>query len=384
MRLVHIVPALSEEASGPSYSVVRLCESLIAERHVLTLAALDWAPLAKTPPFLKVFPFGMGPKRIGRSPAMAKWLSDSCLAGDVDVLHNHGMWQMNAVYPARAARRGNVQLVYSPRGALSEWAMSHGSKAKEIFWPLLQQPALQQATCFHATAESEYEDVRRMGFAQPVAIIPNGIDLPSLPHKLNGAKRTLLFLGRIHPKKGLDVLLSAWRVVQEQFPHWRLIIAGSDDGYNGSSGYLDELLVLVRTLGIERAEFVGNLYGAEKTRAYSNAEIFVLPTHSENFGMTVAEALAAGTPAIVSKGAPWSGLAQEGAGWWIDIGVDPLVASLKDAMSRSPAALGAMGERGRAWMQRDFSWNGIGGRMSATYEWLCDRSLPVPPWVRLD
>ena len=100
--------------------------------------------------------------------------------------------------------------------------------------------------------------------------------------------------------------------------------------------------------------------------------------------MTVAESLAAGTPVIVSKGAPWSGMDQNDAGWWIEIGVDPLVACLKDALSSSPVELAAMGENGRAWMERDFLWDGIGAKMAATYRWLCDRSLPVPAWVRLD
>ena len=364
--------------------MVRLCESLIAEKHLLTLAALDWAPLSKTPTFLKVFPFGVGPKRFGRSPALSRWLSDRCLAGAADVLHNHGMWQMNAVYPAWAARPGNVQLVFSPRGAFSEWAMRHGSKAKSSFWPLLQRPALQQATCFHATAEAEYHDIRRLGFKQPVAIIPNGIDLPTPPARTTSQQRTLLFLARIHVVKGLDMLLPAWHAVQDSFPDWRLVVAGGDDGYHGVSGYLDEVKGKVQALGLKRVEFPGPLYGEEKLQAYRDADLYVLPSYSENFGMTVAEALAMGTPAIVSRGAPWSGLDKQGAGWWIHIGVDPLVFSLKDAMSRSPAALGAMGEGGRAWMQKDFSWNGIGARMSATYQWLCDRSLTVPPWVRLD
>jgi len=294
------------------------------------------------------------------------------------------MWQMNALYPARAARRGNVQLVYSPRGAFSEWAMRHGSRAKKLFWPLLQRPALEQATCFHATAEAEYRDIRRLGFTQPVAIIPNGIDLPAPPVRSMSQQRTLLFLGRIHVVKGLDILLPAWRALQANFHDWRLVIAGGDDGYHGVSGYLDEVKGKVQELGLERVEFPGPLYGDEKMQAYRDADLYVLPSYSENFGMTVAEALAMGTPAIVSKGAPWSGLVQEGAGWWCDIGVDPLVLSLKDAMARSPAALGTMGERGRAWMQKDFSWSGIGARMSATYQWLCDRSLPVPSWVRMD
>jgi glycosyltransferase involved in cell wall biosynthesis len=384
MRLIHIVPGLSEEASGPSYSVVRLCESLVAEKHQVTLAALDWAPLSKAPSFLKTFPLGLGPRRLGRSPLMYRWLCECCKAGDVDVLHTHGMWQMNAIYPAWAAKRGNVQLVYSARGALSEWAMRHGSIVKGIFWPMLQQPALRRATCFHATAESEYHDIRRLGFHQPVTIIPNGIDLPTLPDRLPSEQRTLLFLGRIHPKKGLDILLRAWRAVQNSFPNWRLVIAGSDDGYHGTSGYLDEIKAQAQQLGLKRLEFPGPLYGERKLQAYRNADLFVLPTYSENFGMTVAESLSLGTPAIVSKGAPWSGLDQENAGWWIEMALDPLIACLNDAMSRSAAELAVMGERGLSWMRREFCWEEIGARMAATYRWLCHKTLPVPAWFRLD
>ena len=387
MRLIHVIPAVSQEASGPSYSVVRLCESLVAEGNELSLAALDWAPLSSRPPFLRTFPLGWGPGRLGRSPKMYHWLRDQCESRHVDLLHNHGMWQMNAVYPAWAARRTSVRLMFSPRGAFSPWAMRHGSSIKRIFWPLLQSPALRQASAFHATAESEYHDIRRLGFRQPVTIIPNGIDLPSsLEFKkvTTDGKRTLLFLSRVHRKKGIEILLNAWREVQSEFTEWRLKIVGSDDGYHGSSGYLNQLIALSHRLKLRDVEFCGSLLGLEKQKAYQEAELFVLPTYSENFGVVVAEALAMETPAIVSKGAPWSGLTDQRAGWWIDIGVEPLVACLKDALARSPDELAAMGQRGRDWMQRDFSWDSIGSRMTETYRWLCDQSLPVPPWVRLD
>ncbi len=384
MRIIHTVPAITEEASGPSYSVVRLCESLIDQGQEVTLAALEWAPMPSPLAFLETFPLGWGPRRLGRSPEMRRWLDEQVRSKSVDLLHNHGMWQMNAVYPGWAARKGNMNLVGSPRGAFSEWAMQQGSVMKKVFWPALQRPALEHVTCYHATAESEYIDIRRMGFRQPVAIIPNGIDIPVLPTKQQGEFRTLLFLGRIHPKKGLDMLLSAWRAVQDRFPEWRLVIAGSDADYYGKNGYLDELHLLVKKLGLERIEFVGNLYGIEKIQAYRDADLFILPTYSENFGMTVAEALAVGTPAIVSKGAPWEGLEKHGAGWWIDIGRDPLVSCLEDALGRSSNNLVQMGQRGRDWMKVEFSWTHIGAQMADTYRWLLDKSLAVPPWVRIE
>jgi glycosyltransferase involved in cell wall biosynthesis len=240
----------------------------------------------------------------------------------------------------------------------------------------VQKPALTATACFHATAESEYEDIRRMGFRQPVAIIPNGVDIPPFAPKQGGISRTLLFLGRVHPSKGLDMLLPAWQAVQDRSPNWRLVIAGPDNG-----GYLIKMQHLAAQLHLKRIEFVGALKGRQKWEAYGEADIFVLPTYSENFGMTVAEALAAGVPAIVSKGAPWQGLEQRRAGWWIDIGLEPLVTCLNHALSQTPDALAKMGQRGRDWMLTEFSWEQVGAMMDQTYRWILSGGTK-PDWVR--
>jgi glycosyltransferase involved in cell wall biosynthesis len=245
-----------------------------------------------------------------------------------------------------------------------------------LFWPLVQKPALAATSCFHASAESEYEAIRRMGFRQPVAIIPNGIDIPVFVAQRRGNFRTLLFLGRVHPSKGLDMLLPAWQAVQKRFPEWRLIIAGPDNG-----GYLSKMQHLAAQLQLKQIEFVGALMGRQKWEAYREAELFVLPTYSENFGVTVAEALAAGIPAIVSRGAPWQGLEQKKAGWWIDTGLDPLVACLNYALDQSPDVLAEMGQRGRVWMQEEFSWERVGAMMDQTYRWILSGGNK-PDWVR--
>lgn len=384
MRVIHVVPGLSEEASGPSYSVLRLCEALQQSGARVTLATLEWSPIPNAPSFVRPFPIGVGPKRLGRSPRMAHWLDAQATAGEVDIIHNHGMWQMNALYPAWAASSNpRTRLVTSPRGAFSDWAMGHGSVSKRVFWPVLQRPALRKTACFHATAEAESEDVRRRGFTQPIAIIPNGIDLPDLAPKLAQAPRTLLFLGRIHPVKGVDVLLHAWSSVMDDFPRWRLVIIGGDRGYVSRGTYLAEMTALAATLRLQRIEFLPPRYGADKWDAYRQAELYVLPTHSENFGITVAEALAAGTPVIVSKGAPWAGLRREQCGWWIDYGVDALVAALRLGMSRSEDELAAAGSNGRAWMAREFSWPIIAQRTLGMYEWILFGGTR-PPWIRDD
>ena len=386
MKVVHVVPAISKEASGPSYSVRRLCDSIVEAGADVTLAALDWEPINEHRDYVRAFPIGWGPRRLGRSPALARWLDHEVISGRASVLHNHGMWQMNAIYPAWAVRKGGAVLMVSPRGALSEYAMNHGSILKRVFWPLLQRPALDAAACFHATAESEYRDIQRLGFRQPVAIIPNGIDLPPCQFRDHESRpvRTLLFLSRVHKIKGLELLLEAWSRVQGNYPEWRLVIAGSDAGYNGPSGYLSFLKGSVKRGGLQRVNFAGELSGSEKWNAFAEADLFILPTYSENFGVVVAEALASGTPVIVTKGAPWGDVVNKRAGWWVEVSADALVAALGDALSRNPNELREMGERGRRWMDEEFSWKMIGHRMLDTYEWLCGQRGKPPPWVHLD
>jgi glycosyltransferase involved in cell wall biosynthesis len=244
---------------------------------------------------------------------------------------------------------------------------------------MIQRPVLEQATCFHATGDAEYEDIRRMGFRQPVAVIPNGIDLPQIDSRAQKkAARTLLYLGRLHPIKGLDVLLRAWHKLQLIYPTWTLRLAGPD-----ARGFLSQLRALERDLGLERVQFLGELNGAAKWDELRAAEIFVLPSYSENFGVAVAEALASGVPAVVSTAAPWQGLEGRGAGWWVEPTVQGVLSALHHAMKLSPEELRAMGTKGRTWMQEEFSWHFIGTRMNITYEWM-DCGGTAPPWIRLN
>jgi glycosyltransferase involved in cell wall biosynthesis len=189
-------------------------------------------------------------------------------------------------------------------------------------------------------------------------------------------KRVVLSLGRIHPKKGLFGLLNAWSKIEASSPGWWLRILGPPE-----AGHDNELRALAIALGLARVSVESALQGDARTVAYREADVFVLPSLNENFGLTVAEALAAGTPAISSKGAPWSGLVREGCGWWIDHGVEPLVAALAQSMTLPRAALKAMGNRGREWMLRDFSWERVAHNMIDVYLWVA-RDAEPPPLVR--
>src|SRR5262249_16630852 len=144
----------------------------------------------------------------------------------------------------------------------------------------------------------------------------------------------------------------AWALIEAEYPNWRLRIIGPSE-----LGYDEELRGGAATLSLRRVSIEGPVYGDTKLGLMRAADVFVLPTLDENFGMTVAEALAAGTPVITTKGAPWSGLETEGCGWWIDHGVEPLTAALATSMSMPRTALRAMGAKGQAWVARDFSWS---------------------------
>ena len=226
MRVIHVVPAITEEASGTSYCVPRMCESLIATGVDVQLAALDWAPMSVSLPYLKAFPLGIGPRRLGISPDMRRWLDEEAASGRVDIIHNHGLWMMPNVYPGWARRRARCKLLVSPHGTLSEWAMGLNAFQKKVFWRVFQAQTLRVADCFHATAETEFQDLRRHGFSQPICILPNGIDVPPLAAKRQDSRRQLLFLGRIHPIKGIENLLRAWKAVERRFSDWDLVIAG--------------------------------------------------------------------------------------------------------------------------------------------------------------
>jgi glycosyltransferase involved in cell wall biosynthesis len=187
--------------------------------------------------------------------------------------------------------------------------------------------------------------------------------------------RTLLFLSRIHPKKGVDVLLRAWRNVQDSNRDWNLVICGPD-----CNGHLNQMRGLAQSIHAQRVTFTGMIAEDQKSDYYRSAELYVLPTHNDNWAVTVADALAHAVPAIVSRGAPWSGLEQHRCGWWIDNTVDTLTDCLRTALALSPSDLAERGRRGRDWMARDFSWSLAGEMMQSTYRWLVQGGT-APRWV---
>jgi glycosyltransferase involved in cell wall biosynthesis len=377
MDVLQVVTSVAEEASGPSHSVPALCRAVGSLGARVTLHTLAPAPESLSQRLdVAQYERWIALHHLGISPSMKRGLRGA--AASADIAHVHGLWQMPTVYPAWAVRGTSCRLVYSPRGTLSAWALGRSRLIKKTMWLACQGRAVRSSACLHATAESESEEIRRLGLRAPVAVIPNGVELAAhgLPAPAEDGPRRLLFLGRIHPKKGVDLLIRAWRGVQASFPDWVLEIVGPDEG-----GYLARMQELAGSIGAERVAFPGPAYGTGKAEAYRRADLFVLPTHSENFGMAVAEALAQGVPAVVTKGAPWAGLEEHGCGWWIDPGEGPLTECLRAAMATPHDELRARGGRGRDWMERDYSWGRVGGMMHETYLWLLGGG-PAPPWIR--
>lgn len=378
MHVMQIIDSVAEEASGPSYTVPRLCSALAARQASVTLLSIGTGEdLPRSDfdhqRFEPDYPSVPILSRLRASRGLKHAINEQMKLSDI--AHSHGLWLMANVYPSWAAARERKPLVISPRGMLGAPALRFSATAKRAFWLSLQGSAVQFASCIHATSYQEYDDIRAFGLTQPVAIIPNGIDLPVLKRQEDFPLRSVLYLGRVHPKKGLKTLIEAWAEIEAGHPSWELIIAGPDE-----SGYANELSRLIVSEGLKRASLVGPLYGFEKNAAYQRAGVFVLPTLNENFGMVVAEALANATPVICTQGAPWSGLESEGAGWWIENSVDCLAQCLNSALRHTPSELHSMGEKGRAWMERDFAWNAVGADTMKLYSWLIQEG-PCPDFV---
>jgi len=372
---MQIVTHIGDESAGPSYSVPSLCGALQTLGCDVTLYTLLDVPEKDFNFEIKTFPISSFPtKALGRSPKMLEALSKD--ARNFDLIHSHMLWMAPNYYSGIVAKRYAIPYVCSPRGTLSEWALKRSVWKKKIVLALGQKKALSSVDCFHATAKQECREIKEAGYPNAhCAVIPNGIDIPDLFPKKTKPYKRLTFMSRIHPKKGLEDLIHAWIYLQERFQEWELCIVGPD-----KNEYAYAMKRLAKEAGAKRLTFTGEIKGKEKIAFLSNSDLFVLPTYSENFGMVVAEALACSVPVVCTKGAPWDGLRENGAGWWIEIGIDPLVNTLAKAMSISDEQRASMGENGRLWMQRDFSWNKIASDMIKVYEWLVFGSQ-IPSFV---
>jgi glycosyltransferase involved in cell wall biosynthesis len=389
IRVTHVVGSLHPSTGGPSRTVTQLCDALASRQDVeVTLLSQSFVgepvvpsissavtrKLAQTKSLLAL---KLGIPAYHELTQMGKQRSPT-------LLHCHGVWIPVNHWATRMAVSRKIPLIIQPRGMLEPWALNQEALKKQLAMALFQRRDLNAASLFIATASMEYESIRALGLRQPVAVIPNGVLVGPVAEQSDTAfeplpktsDRSALFLSRVHPKKGLLNLLNAWAAVSPQ--GWRLQIAGPDQG-----GHLAEVAALAHKLGIDNAvEYLGELAGDAKARAYLHADLFVLPTFSENFGVVVAEALAHGLPVITTRGAPWADLQTHACGWWIDIGVAPLVDALREAIGLSDEERQAMGKRGRDYVRR-YDWADIAGQMIDAYKWILGQ-VARPDCVRID
>lgn len=380
MNLVHVVPSLGQNCGGPSRSVSSLCRALCkSEKHKIKILTAHYAndPPVEVDPeidltLLHGHPriFGVGTINAGFGDA----LSTICTKESISLVHQHGIWQKCSNETTNYAYKNKIPLVVSPRGMLEPWAINNSKWKKKLAWRIYQKSDLQKPIAFHATAVSEAENIRRLGLNQPIAVIPNGVEIPQLKRQKtggrdqslerNGQRKTALFLSRINPKKGLLMLLDAWNSVASE--DWRLVIAGNDD-----SNHLPEVEQRIQDLGLsENVEVVGPLFGEAKEDAFSKADLFVLPSYSENFGIVVAEALGYQIPVLTTTGCPWKELQTHRCGWWVEPNLEGVQSGLQQALSCDADELYAMGLRGRPLVEEKYQWPTIAESMAGFYEWL--------------
>lgn len=354
MRIAHVVASLADRHGGPSRSVFSLAEAQANAGHQVDLLTLAEAGHETVQGNLRIVSFPSSPpRRIASSAAMKRHWAEATY----EVIHAHGLWLRPLHYAHMAARRLGAPLVLAPRGMMSGWAWQHHRLRKALANRWVHPGALAEASGWHTTSASESADIAALGFAQPTCLAPNGVHLPSADEQTRAAvywrervsvsptTRIALFYSRFHQKKRVLELIDLWKELAP--PNWLLLMVGIPDGYT-----VEELRIRAQrdagSAGIQIED------GSGTPPPYAIADLFLLPTHSENFGLVVAESLAHGVPCLVSDGAPWSSLPNHGTGWWVTW--NAFSSTLQNALRLSRSELQAMGRSGPPWMTRDFAW----------------------------
>ncbi|HEY0151749.1 MAG TPA: glycosyltransferase [Longimicrobium sp.] len=328
-------------------------------------------------PHVRVFPVA-GPASFAFSPAAERW-ARSPEAAAFPVLHQHGIWQAFSRVTLRWREQLRRPTVVAPHGSLGTAVLAYSPWKKALARLAYEGRNLAGASCLHATAAGELRELRELGFRNPVAVLPNGVSESWLSsvgdaarfrsaHGLPADERILLYISRIHRKKGLLTLVEAFARNRRPLDGWTLVVAGP--GYDPP--YLAAVEAMIAEEGLaSRVRLVGELRGAGRRDAFAAAELMVLPSVNENFGLVVAEALGVGVPVITTRGVvAWELLEAERIGWWVHPDLASLEEALLSAGRLGPAELAAMGGRGRALILRDYRWGPIARRTLELYAWL--------------
>ena len=366
--MLHVISSLSRSIGGPARSVQGLVARLNGAGVEAWLATIHHG---EEPWFDGVLHF------INCEP-----FENVLCRAKPDIVHLHGLWNLGLHRCTVICRRWGVPDVIAPRGMLEHWSLQQKWLKKRIARWLYQDRDLKLAAALHATAESEAEQFRKLGFKNPIIVSPNGVNVPKNFSRVERVeKRRVLFVSRMHPKKGVTELVEAWNTIKHQtlnIKHqtWMCELVYTVNG-DFEREYEKKVKARVKELGLEdQFIFTGALNDDEKWAAYARADLFVLPTYSENFGIVVAEALWAGVPVITTKGTPWHELEERKCGKWIDLptacsipsGWPTLVSALESMVSMSKGELREMGTRGRKLIKEKYTWDAVVKKMIDGYK----------------
>ncbi|WP_417210223.1 glycosyltransferase [Antarctobacter sp.] len=378
-----LAPDMSPRSGGVYEAIsgqARALRSAGRSPQVLSLIAPGQEPGEETSELSIRTIRGNGPLAYSRVPGLAAALDES----GAGILHVHGLWLPAISTGARHwQRRTGGALVISPHGMLDPWALRNSRWKKRLALTLYEGKTLAGANCLHALNLSEVQSMRALGLRNPIAVVPNGVDLPPAspagPPRDADGRRIMLFLGRLHPKKGLAETIRGWAALCAQRPDlrddWRLVIAGWDDGGHGA-----DLKTLVQELGLGGdVAFPGAVYGAAKQTLLARASAFILASRSEGLPMAVLEAWSHAQPVFMTSECNLP----EGfdAGAAIRITTDPAAIAATLVAHLSRADLDQVGRAGRELVEERFTWDSIGRQLDAVYAWLAGDSGARPDWV---
>lgn len=294
--------------------------------------------------------------------------------GRADGIHIHGLWEQSTAIAASTARSLRKPYLISAHGMLEPWALANKKWKKRIYAALSERANVNGAACLHALTQAEARNYRDFGGNRPVAIIPNGVDIPATVDSTLffeqfpalKKKKIILFLGRIHFKKGLDLLIESWAELARKWPEAHLVLAGPD--FEGTRARI-ESLIAQHGIG-NQVLFTGMISGDMKWSALAAAGCFVLPSYSEGLSVSVLEAMGTGTPVIVTTHCNLPEVEKAGAGWQIESDRSQLTYSIQECLGNSHAANQEIGGRGRRLVLERYSWPVVAAQMSELYRWI--------------
>lgn len=384
MKIAHFYPFTGRDKGGIAACLPPLLGALQERGVAPELWTQGWPgeALPEPLPFAVTRALTVDRSGFGYSRVLKNLWSER--AGEFDVLHSHGLWMYSDFLASQSARAAKKPHVISPHGMLEPWALSNSARKKKLMRRVFQDRALANARVLHALCEAERQVMRALGLRNRVAIIPNGVNLAEfadLPDQsafdatFPGAKdrRVLLFLARLHPKKGLLPLLEAWRALAPQFSDWLLVLAGPDEG-----GHRAQLEKAVDQFDLQRSVlFTGMLDGALKGAALSRADAFVLPSFSEGFSIAILEAMACRLPVVLTPECHFPDAVSRGAALEAAPEAKALETQLRALMEMDEDARRAMGARGYDLVAQSYTWQKVAAKLEAVYRW-CANDGPAP------